>query len=188
MRTPTSLPITHRPLKWSFGVILQSLQDSGSERFTLSGVQHFSAFLPAMFILHRKDLQPFSEVFKLLWNRSLIWLSVNSWPSSSFDSFVNALMHQDSKSSRQLSISSVGTQHLLILLLSLSEKLLGSSGTSNDSDGCHTNGPSSLDIWICLEALEVTVSGPSLRLQMQGKVAMLVLLCLLVCSLNTVYV
>ena len=148
MSNPTSLPITYRPLTWSFGVILQSRQDSGSERFTLSGVQHLIALLPAMFILHRKDLQPFSEVFKLLWNRSLVWLSLNSWPSSSFDSFVNALMHQDSKSSRQLSMSSVGTKRRLTLLLSLSEKLLCSNGTSNDSEGCHTKGPSSLDIWI----------------------------------------
>ena len=90
-------------------------------------------------------------------------------------------MHQDSKSSRQLFISSVGTKHMLTLLLSLSAKLLGSKGTSRYSDGCHTNGPSSLEIWICLEPLEVTVSGPSLRLQMLGKVDMIVLLCLLVC-------
>ena len=79
-------------------------------------------------------------------------------------------MHQDSKSSRQLSISSVGTKHILTLLLSLSEKLLGSNGTSYDADGCHTNGPSSLDIWICLDPLLVTVSGPSLKLAMLGKV------------------
>ncbi len=90
-------------------------------------------------------------------------------------------MHQDSKSSRQLSISSVGTKHILTLLLSLSEKLLGSNGTSRDSEGCQTKGPSSLEIWICLEPLQVTVSGPSLRLPMLGKDDMSVLLCLLVC-------
>ena len=91
-------------------------------------------------------------------------------------------MHQDSKSSRQLFISSVGTKHMLSLLLSLSEKLFGSKGTSRDSDGCQTKGPSSLEIWICFEPLELTVSGPSLRLAMLGKVDMIVLLCVLVCS------
>ena len=70
---------------------------------------------------------------------------------------------------------------MLTLLLSLSEKLLGSNGTSNDSDGCHTKGPSSLDIWICLDPLEVTDSGPSLKLVMLGKVDMIVLLDVLVC-------
>ena len=90
-------------------------------------------------------------------------------------------MHQDSKSSRQLFISSVGTKHMLSLLLSLSEKLFGSKGTSRDSHGCQTKGPSSLEIWICFEPLELTVSGPSLRLAMLGKVDMIVLLCVLVC-------
>ena len=46
------------------------------------------------------------------------------------------------------------------------------NGTSNHSDGCHTKGPSSLDTWICLEPLKVTVSGPSLKLVMLGKVDM----------------
>ena len=90
-------------------------------------------------------------------------------------------MHQDSKSSRQLFISSVGTKHMLSLLLSLSEKLLGSKGTSRYSHGCQTKGPSSLEIWICFEPLELTVSGPSLRPAMLGKVFMIVLLCVLVC-------
>ena len=62
-------------------------------------------------------------------------------------------MHQDSKSSRQLSISSVGTKHRLTLLLSLSEKWLGSNGTSNYSEGCHAKGLSSLDIWILFRSL-----------------------------------
>ena len=42
-------------------------------------------------------------------------------------------------------------------------------------------GPSSLEIWICFEPLELTVSGPSVRLAMLGKVDMIVLLCVLVC-------
>ena len=81
-------------------------------------------------------------------------------------------MHQDSKRSRQLFISSVGTKHMLSLLLSLLEKLFGSKGTSRDSHGCQTKGPSSWEIWICFEPLELTVSGPSLRLAMLGKVDM----------------
>ena len=90
-------------------------------------------------------------------------------------------MHQDSKSSRQLFNSSVGTKHMLTLLLSLSEKLFGSKGASRDSDGCQTKGPSSLEIWICFEPLELSVTGPSLRQAMLGKVDMIVLLGVLVC-------
>ena len=90
-------------------------------------------------------------------------------------------MHQDSKSSRQLSISSVGTKHMLTRLLSLSEKLLGSNGTSRDSEGCQTKGPSSLEIWIISTPLLLTVSDPSLRLSVLGKVDMIVLLSVLVC-------
>ena len=67
-------------------------------------------------------------------------------------------------------MSSVGTKHMLTLVLSLSEKWLGSDGTPHDSDGCHTKGPSSFNIWICLDPLEVTDSGPSLKLAMLGKV------------------
>ena len=159
--------------KWSCGKTLQSLQQDGSEHFTLSGVQHCTAFFPAMFIFALRDVHPFSEVFKLDWNFSLICVSVCSLPRSSLDCFAKVLMHQVSKRFRELSISGVGAKHMLSLLDSLSEKFDGSNGISRCSDGVQIKGlPSSFDIWIYFEPLLVVKSGPSFSLVTVGKVDM----------------
>ena len=121
--TPNSLFIMYTLLRWNCGKILQSFQQDGSEHFTFSGVQHCTWFLPAMFIFALKLVQPFSDVFKLDWNFSLICASVCSLPSSSRLFFAKVLMHQLWKRFWTSSISGVGVKHIESLEDSLSEKL-----------------------------------------------------------------
>jgi len=175
MINPTSLFIKYMLFKWSCGLSLQSLQEFGCEHLTLSGVQHWIAFFPATFILHLKEVHPFSDVLTQDWNFSLICSAVCWLPSNSCDFFAKVLMHQVSKIPWKLFIiSSVGAKHIDNLLDSLSEKLDGSNATSRYSDGVHITGlPSSFDIWICLLPLVVVKIGPRVSFEIFGSVDML---------------